>query len=288
MVGDGTVRKAGYVKQGDLSDARTAFRDRRAVPKNRSGRSQSARSSEEAGQRPRSEGAQEGGCVRETRTEETPASVPEGATQAGAVRARWAWTEPGVWTERMLTALEQGVKGGCWFSLMDKVYAPRTLQAAWERVRRNAGGAGVDRQTVEQFSQHDAADLQRLHEALKSGTYRPQAIKRVYIPKPGSREKRPLGIPTVRDRVVQTALRCALEPIFERDFHPQSYGFRPGRGCKDALRRVDGLLKAGYTHVVDADLKGYFDSIPHEPLMARVATKVSDGKIGRASCRERV
>ena len=217
--------------------------------------------------------------MRETRTEETPASVPEGATQAGAVRARWAWTEPGVWTERMLTALEQGVKGGCWFSLMDKVYAPRTLQAAWERVRRNAGGAGVDRQTVEQFSQHDAADLQRLHEALKSGTYRPQAIKRVYIPKPGSREKRPLGIPTVRDRVVQTALRCALEPIFERDFHPQSYGFRPGRGCKDALRRVDGLLKAGYTHVVDADLKGYFDSIPHEPLMARVATKVSDGKV---------
>jgi len=217
--------------------------------------------------------------VRDTRTEEGPAAVPEGATQAGEVQARWAWTEPGVWTERMLTALEKGVKGGCWFSLMDKVYAPRTLQAAWERVRHNGGSAGVDRQTVETFAQDDAANLQRLFEALEAGTYRPQAIRRVYIPKPGSREKRPLGIPTVRDRVVQTALRHALEPIYERDFHPHSFGFRPGRGCKDALRRVDALLKAGYTHVVDADLKGYFDSIPHEPLMARVAAKVSDGKV---------
>jgi RNA-directed DNA polymerase len=205
--------------------------------------------------------------------------VSEGATQAGEVRVRWAWTELSVWTERMLTALEQGVKGGCWFSLMDKVFAPRTLQAAWERVWHNRGSAGVDRQTVEAFAQDDEANLQRLCETLKAGTYCPQAIRRVYIPKPGSREKRPLGIPTVRDRVVQTALRYALEPIFERDFHPHSYGFRPGRGCKDALRRVEHLLKAGYTHVVDADLKSYFDSIPHEALMVRVASKVSDGKV---------
>ncbi|HSK67972.1 MAG TPA: group II intron reverse transcriptase/maturase [Candidatus Limnocylindria bacterium] len=162
---------------------------------------------------------------------------------------------------------------------MDKVFAPRTLAAAFARVRRNGGGAGVDRQTVETFAQRAEEHLGRLHEALQSGAYRPQAIKRVYIPKPGSREKRPLGIPTVRDRVVQTALRYVLEPVFERDFHPHSYGFRPGRGCKDARRRVEALLRAGYVHVVDADLKGYFDSIPHEPLMAQVRRKGADGKV---------
>ena len=116
-------------------------------------------------------------------------------------------------------------------------------------------------------------------EQLQDGSYRPQAMRRVWIPKPGSTEKRPLGIPTVRDRVVQAALRHVLEPIFERDFAEQSYGFRPDRGCKDALRRVDELLKAGYTCVVDADLKSYFDTIPHEPLMERVAEKVSDGRV---------
>jgi RNA-directed DNA polymerase len=101
----------------------------------------------------------------------------------------------------------------------------------------------------------------------------------VCIPKPGGKEKRPLGIPTVRDRVVQAALLAVLEPIFERDFAAHSYGFRPNRGCLDALRRVDNLLKAGYSWVVDADLKGYFDSIPHSPLKQRVAEKVSDGKV---------
>ena len=111
-------------------------------------------------------------------------------------------------------------------------------------------------------------NLRTLSEQLRSGTYRPQAIRRKHIPKPGSRETRPLGIPTVRDRVVQTALRNVLEPIFERDFAEQSYGFRPQRGCKDALVRVDELLENGYTHVVDADLKSYFDTIPHGRLMA--------------------
>jgi RNA-directed DNA polymerase len=101
----------------------------------------------------------------------------------------------------------------------------------------------------------------------------------VWIPKPGSREKRPLGVPTVRDRVVQAALCQVLEPIFERDFAAHSYGFRPNRGCKDALRRVDALLKAGYSWVVDADLKSYFDTIPREKLMERVSAKVSDGRV---------
>jgi RNA-directed DNA polymerase len=123
------------------------------------------------------------------------------------------------------------------------------------------------------------ATLARLGEELRTGKYRPQAIRRHYIPKPGSQQPRPLGIPTVRDRVVQTALRLVLEPIFERDFAARSYGFRPGRGCKDALRRVDELLKAGYGFVVDADLKSYFDTIPHDRLLALVGRKVADGRI---------
>jgi len=179
----------------------------------------------------------------------------------------------------MLNALEGGVKGGVWFSLMDKVYAPRTLQAGFRRVAANKGSAGVDRQTVSQFGSRLDEELTRLHEGLRGGTYRPQSIKRVYIPKPGSKEERPLGIPTVRDRVVQTALRSVLEPIYERHFAEHSYGFRPGRGCKDALRRVDELLRSGHSHVVDADIKGYFDSIPHERLMTLVRRRVADGKV---------
>ena len=211
--------------------------------------------------------------------EEEPAAVSAETTQAGEIRARWAWVEPSVWTERMLTALEEGVKGGKWFSLMDKVYALANLRAAFAEVKANGGAAGVDHQTVKMFERHLEENLAKLSQSLKDGSYRPQAVRRRWIPKPGSGEKRPLGIPTVRDRVVQAALRHVLEPIFERDFAEQSYGFRPNRGCKDALRRVDQLLAAGYTWVVDADLKSYFDTIPHEQLMERVREKVSDGRV---------
>jgi len=241
---------------------------------------------------------QEGGCGKLTQTERQPTVVSE-TKQVGEVRARptrrttpvrrttmaggtageWAWTEPCVWTERMLTALEEGVKGGKWFSLMDKMSALRTLRRAFEDVKRNGGSAGVDHQTVEMFSKRLEENLEGLYRALNAGTYQPKAIRRVWIPKPGRKEKRPLGIPTVRDRVVQTAMRYALEPIFERDFATHSYGFRPGRGCKDALRRVNKLLKAGYTYVVDADLKSYFDTIPHDRLMSRIEEKVSDGAV---------
>jgi RNA-directed DNA polymerase len=217
--------------------------------------------------------------VTDRPTEPTPAAVPAEATQAGEVRARWAWTEPCVWTDRMLTALEQGVKGGVWFSLVDKVYAPRTLRRAFEDVKANDGAAGVDRVTVAMYAQRLDEHLDTLSRQLREGTYHPHAVRRTYIEKDGGAGTRPLGIPTVRDRIVQTALRYVLEPIFERDFAPHSYGFRPGRGCKDALRRVQALLDAGYTHVVDADLQSYFDSIPHGPLLARVREKVADGRV---------
>lgn len=212
-------------------------------------------------------------------TEIKPAVVPERATQEGEIRARWAWVEPSVWTDRMLAALENGVKGNVWFSLIDKVYSRRNLHSAFEKVKANDGAAGVDHQTIERYEESLEENLEKLSEQLRDGVYQPQAIRRHWIPKPGSNEKRPLGIPTVRDRVAQAGLRHALEPIFERDFAEQSYGFRPNRGCKDALRRVDELLKAGYTQIVDADIKGYFDSIPFESLMRRIEEKVADGRV---------
>jgi len=166
------------------------------------------------------------------------------------------------------------------------------------------------KQTVGHFARHAEAELQRLHEQLREGTYRPQPVRRAWIPKPGSNDKRPLGIPAVRDRIVQAALRHVLEPIFETEFAlpreivcddslcaapvsisrgEHSYGFRPGRGAKDALRRVDTLLKAGHDWVVDADLKSYFDTIPHERLLALMKQRVAGGRavgdqIARQAC----
>ena len=207
----------------------------------------------------------------------TAPAVPPWATQ-GAKTPLMVGVEAAIWTERMVSALVNGVEGGKWYSLMDKVYAPKTLALAWEKVRANRGAAGVDGQSVERFEAQAGKYLAELAEDLRTGTYRPEAVKRVDIPK-GDGQTRPLGIPTVKDRVVQAAVKLVLEPIFEFQFLATSYGFRPGQGCKDALREVDGLLKAGYTYVVDADLKGYFDSIPHDRLMARVEEYVSDGRV---------
>jgi RNA-directed DNA polymerase len=180
----------------------------------------------------------------------------------------------------MLTALEQGVKGGKWFSLFDKVFAEKTLYFAGLHITKDPRkAAGVDHVMPEHYERHLLENVRELVDELRDGTYRPQSVRRCWIPKLGSPEKRPLGIPTVRDRVVQTALKDVLEPIFERDFAEHSYGFRPGRGCHDALRRVDGLLKAGYTVVVDVDLKSYFDTIPHDKLLDRIREKVSDGRV---------
>jgi len=207
----------------------------------------------------------------------TVAATPK---QDEDTRAPWGWVERTVWTESMLTRLTSGESADrVWFSLLDKTYAPANLQSAFAKVWRNGGSAGADGQTVAHFERHAEAELQRLHEQLRAGTYRPQPVRRAWLPKPGSQEQRPLGIPAVRDRIVQGALRHVLEPIFETEFAEHSYGFRPGRGAKDALRRVDTLLKAGHVWVVDADLKSYFDTIPHARLLALVRARVADGRV---------
>lgn len=212
--------------------------------------------------------------------EEQPPTVTrrDGSKQGGEVRERWPWAEPSIWTDRMLRALETGVKGGVWFSLWDKVCSHSNLEAAFRQVRTNAGGPGVDRITPAMFERDLEKQLERLEQQLRSGQYAAQPIRRVWIPK-GDGKRRALGIPTVRDRVVQTAVRNVLEPIFEREFAEHSYGFRPGRGARDALRRVDQLFKAGYRYVVDADIQGYFDNIPKPALLARVREQVIDGRV---------
>jgi len=205
--------------------------------------------------------------------------VPGVATQgAEAHRRDWTWAEASVWNERMLAALGNGVKGGKWFSLIDKVYRAETLKEAWQKVAANGGAAGVDGQSVKRFAAQAEMYLKELSVALERGTYRAMPVRRVEISKGGGKH-RPLGIPVVKDRIVQTALKFVLEPIFEREFLGMSYGFRPGRGCKDALREVEGWLKEGYTFVVDADLRSYFDTIPHARLMERVKEHVSDGRV---------
>jgi RNA-directed DNA polymerase len=179
----------------------------------------------------------------------------------------------------MLTALEEGVKGGVWFSLMDKVFSERNLLASAGKVVSNGGAAGVDHMSTEEFERRRESNVSGLSRALRDGSYEPSAIRRVLIPKPGSAERRPLGIPTVRDRVVQGALRHVLEPIFEREFAERSFGFRPGKGCKDALRVVDDLLKNGCHYVLDVDLKSFFDTIPHDRLMDRLRERIADGRV---------
>jgi RNA-directed DNA polymerase len=186
-----------------------------------------------------------------------------------------------VWTERMLAALERGITGGKWHSLIDKDWEAGNLEMAGWAVIRKDGSAGVDGESCKALAAHLSEITGGLSRQLREERYVPQPVKRVWIPKPGVVEKRPLGVPVVRDRVVQTALLYVLEPIFEREFSEHSYGFRPGRNARQAVERVERLLHGGYSWVVDADLKGYFDSIPHEKLLDRVAEKVADGRVLR-------
>ena len=276
MVGDGTTRRCGAVSRETCAGSGER---RRSQSLHGTEAAKAARSAESKAA-PR-DGRQEGGRVSSTteQSESQAPRVPERATQGAETHGRdWSWVEASVWSERMLAALENGVKGGKWFSLIDKVYRSETLRAAWKKVEANGGAAGVDGVSVERFAARAEMYLEELSTALKEGTYKPQSIKRVEIPKRGGKV-RPLGIPAVKDRIVQTALKFVLEPIFEREFVKMSYGFRPGRGSKDALREVDGLLKDGYTFVVDADIKSYFDTIPHGQLLKRVEEKVSDGRV---------
>ena len=217
--------------------------------------------------------------MKET-NEEQLALVAVMPRQAGEARDQWWWVERSVWTERMLSRLSSTEEQDkVWFRLIDKVYAPANLESAYQKVWKKKGCAGVDGQTIAHFAREKEAELAGLQRQMREGRYRPQPARRAWIDKPGSTEKRPLGIPAVRDRIVQGALRHVMEPIFETIFAEQSYGFRPGRGAKSALRRVDSLLKSGKHWVVDADLKSYFDTIPHGPLLQLIKKQIADGTV---------
>lgn len=214
-----------------------------------------------------------------------PAAVPgtdPGSTltkQAGQYPNPWFWVQHGAWTERMRTRLANSEPTTVWYALWDKVTSPENLQTAYWSVWRNGGAAGVDGQTVAQFNEQEQAELAKLREELRTKTYRRKPARRVWIDKPGSQEKRPLGIPAVRDRTVEAAIKQVLEPIFEHDFAQHSYGFRPGRGCRDAVQHVEKLLNEGRTWCVDLDFKSYFDTIAHDRLLAKMRRRVADGSV---------
>lgn len=210
-----------------------------------------------------------------------PDRVPFSATPAGETPTIDQWAQRAVWTDRMLsTLLEDRVRGGKWHTLIDKVCSELNLYVSARKVTGKKSASGVDGQSSEEFEQHLIAESRLLGEQLKGQTYRPQAVRRVHIPKPGKpNERRPLGIPTIRDRVVQRAVVHVIEPILDCQFHDRSFGFRHGRSAHDALRIVEQKLQEGYVYVVDADLKGYFDSIPKDRLLKMIHEHISDSRL---------
>src|SRR6476469_937343 len=167
-------------------------------------------------------------------------------------------------------------------SLVDKVYSRKNLKLAWERVRANQGASGADKVTIAEFETRLDENLERLHQELRENTYQPQAVRRLEIPKRGAPGKtRPLGIPSVYDRVCQQALVNRLEPIFEKVFDPSSFGYRKGRKTADALAKIWREVEAGAEWIVDADLKDFFGSVDHEKLLTLVAQRISDGRVLR-------
>ena len=210
-----------------------------------------------------------------------PIRVPFSAIPTGETPEISAWAQHTVWTDRMLsTLLENRVKGGRWHSLIDKVYAPLNLYASACKVTGKRKAAGVDGQSCEAFAEHLLVETRNLSEEIRTQSYRPSAVRRVHIPKPGRpNETRPLGIPTVRDRVVQRAIVSVIEPILDHQFHERSFGFRHGRGAHAALRIVERKLQEGFVYVVDADLKGYFDTIPKDRLMNLLKEHIADTRM---------
>jgi RNA-directed DNA polymerase len=186
--------------------------------------------------------------------------------------------------EKLQTALHTKAKNSPdyrFYALYDKIYRRDVLGFAYERCRANRGAPGVDGQSFADIEEYGVIRwLDELTEALRNGTYQPQPVKRVYIPKPDGKQ-RPLGIPCIKDRVVQMAAVLVLEPIFEADLEPEQHAYRPERNAQNAVHEVARLLRAGYTEVVDADLSGYFDSIPHAELMKSVSRRISDGRVLR-------
>lgn len=161
-------------------------------------------------------------------------------------------------------------------SLRDKVFNPMNLHSSFKHVKKNKGKAGLDRVSIKQFEADLDTNIMNIHKELKTTTYKPYPALRVYIPK-GRHDKRPLGIPTVRDRVIQQAFRQIIEPIFEKDFSDNSFGFRPERSCHDAIKRVEQYKQEGYSCVLDADIKAFYDTIPHKLIMNRLREKIADG-----------
>lgn len=210
----------------------------------------------------------------------TAEESPDQAKSQGEIPKRWEWVEPSVWNAKMLTTLERGVKGGKWFSLIDKVWEIENLRSAFKRVKANKGAAGIDKQSIKNYEGNLEGNLQWLSKQLKEGTYKSKPIRRCHIEKPGRKhETRPIGIATVRDRVAQTALRNVIEPIFENEFVETSYGFRPRKSAKDALREVRNLIDQEKCHVLDADIQSFFDEMDHEILIDRVSEHISDKRI---------
>ena len=184
------------------------------------------------------------------------------------------------WTPAMVAALAPlRARGRKWYSLYDKVHATEVLRWSWGQVAANRGAAGVDGQSVAAFRAQAELYLAELQRLLAQRRYPPLPARRHWLPKPGKKGRRPLGIPAVRDRVVQAAVVNVLEPIFEAKFRDCSYGFRPGRSPRQALDRVSLALAQGQTWVVDADIRGCFDTIPHAPVIAEVAREVADGTL---------
>lgn len=204
--------------------------------------------------------------------------VPQ-AKQGREVPPQWEWTEAVVWTERMVATLERGITGGKWYSLIDKVWKMANLQRAVQKVTQGKSPKKADGRKCRRYAEQSARRLPQLQRSIQNGTYQPKPVQRVWIPKLGSKELRPLGIPPVENRVVEMAVRNVIEPIFEHTFAEHSYGFRPKRGAKDALRRVAHLLKLGKIWIVDADVKSYFDGIPQDKLLAAIREHIADGLV---------